>query len=522
MTTPADIDLFSDDPKAIQRQLGRRAAEFARTGKVLEPGELLKLYEHRHQLKPTKGEAKLILASMLREEQTGLRTRRNELGWFWFRHYTTRQFSDLLGELALCQHEGVKAPAYKLLQYISVQKASNVFLKVVIADPDASKKDIEAAKAIKSIQDLATFQSVKSLPKMRQIAKNTSLVDWVRFGTVESIGQLKQQEDLPLLRALTADVSSGVRRAAIQALAVYQNPDDASVVRKLTHDRDQYVRYAAIEIIGRYGQPEDRDWLRSVIQNKDHQHRAVAVNSIAEFKDPRDLPLYRKLARDGEYCVRRNAVVALGKFQDPADVALLKKLALRSGGMSIDTLLTYPAKMIAESIWELAMGKDDLLRSNLAHALGDWHHPDAPKILRRLTRAVEFNVRAAAAAALGAHGQAQDLPRLRHMSLWDTEMVRREAVWAVTKFSKREDIAFLKERLHDEAPAVRAVVAIALTRLLKRGDLERFVKGNQWLRFEALVEFDFALYAPDWLAKAMPRLADADIGNDLQMMRFAA
>ena len=123
--------------------------------------------------------------------------------------------------------------------------------------------------------------------------------------------------------------------------------------------------------------------------------------------------------------------------------------------------------------------------------------------IRRLAQAKEFDVRAAAAASLGAQGQAQDLPRLRHMSQWDTETVRREAVWAVAKFGKREDIAFLKERLHDEAPAVRTVTAMALTQLLKRADLERFLKRNQWLRFEALVEFDFALYAPGWLAKAM-------------------
>ena len=516
MAAPVDTDLLSDDLKTVQRQPGRRATEFARTGSVLQPGELLKLYEHRHQIKPTKAEAKLILASMLYAEESGISSRRNELGWFWFRQYTTQQLGDLLAELAQCQLAAVNTPAGKLLKIISVKKASAVLLKQVLADPNASKKDVEA---IRAIQDLATFQSVKSLPKLREIAKDTSLVDWARFGTVIEIGRYKQQEDSPLLRALTADASSRVRKAAVEALAGYRHPDDATVVRKLTRDPDQYVRYAAIEIIGRYGQPEDRDWLRSVIQNRKHLHRAVAVNSLAEFKYREDLPLFRKLTSDAEYGVRRNAIAALGKFQDPADVALLKKLALRTGGMAIETLLTYPAKMVASAVRELAMGKDDLLRSNLAQSLGNWHHPDAPKILRRLTRAVEFNVRAAAAASLGAQGQAQDLPRLRHMSLWDTEMVRREAVAAVAKFGKREDIAFLKERLHDEAPAVRTVAAMALTRLMKRADLERFLKGNQWLRFEALVEFDFALYAPDWLVKAMPRIGDADIGSELRMMR---
>ena len=528
MTTLVDFDLFLDDPKAIQRKLGRRAAEFTRTGKVLEASELLKLYEHRHQLKPSKAEAKLILASMLFKEvptaahyttEPGLRTRRNELGWFWFRQYTTRQLADLLYDLAECKHKEVNTPAGKLLRIISAKKASAAFLKLVLADPKASKKDAEAAKVINDVHKLAPLQSVKSLPKLRQIAKDTSLADWLRFGTVEAIGRLKQPEDLPLLRSLTTDATPRIRRAAVEALVGYKHPDDAAVIRELTRDRDENVRWVAIEFIGCYGQPEDRDWLRNVILNRKYPHRALAVNSLAQFKDPRDLPLFRKLTSDREYGVQLNAVDALGMFQDPADVALLKKRSLLSNAIPIDTLMTYPAKLIVGAVRELAKGKDNLLRSNLACRLGDWHHPEAPKILRRLTRAVEFDIRATAVVALGAHGQAQDLPRLRHMSQWDTEMVRREAVWAVAKFRKREDIPFLKEGLHDEAPAVRTVAAMALTRLLNRADLERFLKQNHWLRFEPLVEFDFALYAPGWLVKSKPRIGDDEIGMELQMMR---
>ena len=528
MATPVNTDLFWADLIAIQRQLGRRAAGFMRTGKVLAPHELTQLYKHRHQIRPTKAEAKLILASMLiMEEPTaadsttkqGLRTRRSALGWFWFRRFTARQHSDLLADLSKCRHTAVNAPASELLKIISIKKASDALLKSVHADPAASKEDIAAIKAIYDLQRPAPFQPVKSLPKLRQIAQNTALADWLRTRIVIEIGRFQQQEDLPLLRNLTADASPCIRKAAVEALVGYHHPDDVVLVRKLTRDQDQYVRFGAIGVIGRYGQPEDRSWLRHISLNRRHPHRVVAVNSLAAFKDPKDLPLYRKLACDSDHCVRQAAIAALGKHQDPVDVALLKKLAIRFGGTAIETLLTYPAKMITGAVRDLAREKDSHLRFNLAQCLGDWHHPEAAKILRRLTHAVEFDVRAAAAAALGAQGQAQDLPRLRHMCHWDTETVRREAVWAVAKYGKRVDIAFLKERLQDEAPAVRTVAAMALTRLLKHAELKRVLKQDPWLRFEPLVEFDFALYAPSWLRKAKPRIGDNDIGSELQMMR---
>ena len=528
MATPVDVDLFSDDLKAIQRLLGRRAAGFIRTGKVLAPHELMQLYEHRHQIRPTKTEAKLILASMLFNEVSTdavsttkpvLRTRRSELGWFYFRRFTARQLSDLLVDLAQCPHEAVNTPASGLLKIISIKKASAALLKLVRADPAASKEDVEAIRVINDLQKLAPFQSVKSLPKFRLTAKDTKLADWLRSRIMVEIGRLQQQEDLPLLRNLTADASPCIRKVAVEALVAYLHPDDAALVRKLARDRDQSVRYAAIGSIGRYGQPEDRSWLRDIIQDRNHQHRVLAINSLAAFSDPRDLPLFRKLVGDGDRCVRQEAIAALGKHHDPLDVALLKKLAIRFGGTAIQTLLTYPAKMITGAVRDLAREKDSHLRFNLAQCLGDWHHPEAAKILRPLTHAAEFDVRAAAAAALGAQGHAQDLPRLRHMCHWDTETVRREAAWAVGKYGKRADVAFLKERLQDEAPAVRTVAAMALTRLLKHAELESVLKQDPWLRFEPLVEFDFALYAPSWMKKAKPRIGDNDIGSELQMMR---
>jgi len=383
--------------KAARQHLARRAAN----GKLLESGDLRELYRHRDLIEPNKAEAKLILASMLREEYAGLRSSRLELGWFWFRHYKQKHLSALLRELT----------------------------------------------------------------------------------------------------------KGGSRSASLAAIS-------------LTHGLNKKARANAELATVNKERWEDPSWLRKLVLDKKYQCRSEAVRTLAEFKDPTDLPLFRKLTGDAAVGVFWKATDALGKFQHPADVKLLKKLACQLSPGAMDALLSYPAKVVARAIRELAREQDPGVVFNLAQGLGDWHHPDAPKILRRLARAKDHNVRASAAAGLGAQGNAQDLPLLLRMSCRDTESVRREAVWAVAKFRRTEDLAFLKERTEDEAASVRQVAAMALTRIMKRADLEHWLKqSHERMRWETLVEFDFALYAPRWLVKSNPRAGDVEIGMALGMMR---
>ncbi len=95
----------------------------------------------------------------------------------------------------------------------------------------------------------------------------------------------------------------------------------------------------------------------------------------------------------------------------------------------------------------------------------------------------------------------------------------KEAVWGVARFGNPEDLAFVKESMKDESPGVLTLTAMALTWLMRRADLERWLeKPGKFLRTVAWVEFDFALYAPRWLAKTYPRIGDANIGIEPQIL----
>ena len=510
---------MSDDPEVLCRGLARRAVELQHTGRVLEGDELMTIYQQRHRLKPSQPDLRLILASMLQPEScyggtsqpAEVPMRKQELGWFWFRHFSRRQLTRLLLDLARCRHLSVRRSAMRLLAHVRTKEAFAALLDFV--------KDRDAEFADAAVRALGRFPPVKTLPHLRRMANDNSLATKLRATALWALGRFKRAEDRLLLRGLAADPSWNIRRVVVGALSAYRHPEDAAIVRKLTRDRDETVRSSTIRFIGRGGQPEDRHWLRQLVLDLTHEDRAGAVEALATFKHPDDLPLIRKLTRDEDCGVRWSAAAALGKFQHPADVKLLKRMARRQTAGPLDGLLAYPAKMVAAAFRELATDKEDCLRINLAIRLAEWRHPDAPRILRRLVGADDCQLRAAAVASLAAHGQAQDLPLLRGKSRFDTEMVRKEAVWGVARFGKPEDLAFVKESMKDESPGVVALTAMALTRLMRRADLERWLeKHGQYFRIVAWVEFDFGLYAPRWLAKTYPRIGDANIGIEPQIL----
>ena len=271
--------------------------------------------------------------------------------------------------------------------------------------------------------------------------------------------------------------------------------------------------------------PEDREGLRRILErastSTSGRLRADAVRKLATFRNSEDLPLIRKLAREDQYSVRWAVAEALGNLRRPDDVPLLKKLARKmSEGPALASLMGFRGNVAAAAIRELSQDKDGCLRGNLAVQLHEWQHKDAATVLRRLAVDKEPWPRCAAASSLGALRLAKDLPLLRRMTRDEDSFVRREAVWAVGLYCQPKDIALMQASTGDEAREVRMVAAMALTRIMARGALVRWMDENiDRVSFEVLRELDFALYAPGWLKRAEPRAGDNDIRLELGMCR---
>jgi hypothetical protein len=248
--------------------------------------------------------------------------------------------------------------------------------------------------------------------------------------------------------------------------------------------------------------------------------RVDTIRSLAAHKNKEDLPLLRQLAAEGCFPVGLALRPALELFRKPKDVELLIRLGRINVVYAIDALINCPGQGAVAAIRKLARQGNDCVRANLASRLGDWRNPAAPHLLRRWARHWDECVRAGAASSLGALRRPEDLPLLRRMCQDSSADVRLEAVWAVGLYRREEDIPLLKRMAADQSPKVRTVAAMALTRLMRRTELERWLDlEDHRLSFEVLREVDFAIYAPNWVKKSQPRVGDDLIRIDLGMCR---
>lgn len=273
-------------------------------------------------------------------------------------------------------------------------------------------------------------------------------------------------------------------------------------------------------------------WQARPLENRAKLHRKLAgdfaslddrldaIRSLASHKNKQDMPLLRQLAAEVSLPVGLALGPALTLFQSPTDVDLLFQLGKINVVPALEALVKLPCQRALAAIRNLLRLDNLCVRTNLANWLDQWRNPAAPRFLRRLARDKDEYVRAAAASSLGVMRHPEDLPLLRRMSRESSKVVRLEAVWAVGLYGRPDDIALLRSRTVDLSPKVSTVATMALTRLMPRAELERWLyQDGSRMSFEVLRELDFAIYAPAWVKKAHPRIGDDILGFDLGMCK---
>jgi hypothetical protein len=249
--------------------------------------------------------------------------------------------------------------------------------------------------------------------------------------------------------------------------------------------------------------------------------RLDTIRSLAACKNKADLPLFRQLAAERSFPVGLALHPALELFRKPNDVELLFQLGRINVTYALDALAKCPGQAAVAAIHKLARQGNDYVRANLAGRLYLCRNPIAPRLLRRLARDRHYWVRRSVAQSLGALCRPEDLPLLRRLCQDSNADVRLEAVWAVGLYRRKEDIPLLMRMATDQCDMMRTVAAMALTRVMRRTELERWLEQeDRRLSLEVLREVDFALYAPKWSRKSHSRLDDQDIRYELGVAWF--
>jgi hypothetical protein len=251
--------------------------------------------------------------------------------------------------------------------------------------------------------------------------------------------------------------------------------------------------------------------------------RLDTIQRLAACKNKADLPLFRQLAAEGSFPIGLALGPALELFRKPDDVELLFQLGRIHVCYALDALVKCPGRAAVAAIHKLARQGDVCVRANPAGGLYRWRNPAAPRLLRRLARDQDHCVRRSVAQSLGALRRPADLPLLRRLCQDTSDSVRLEAVWAVGLYRCEEDVPLLKRMAADHYPCMRTVAAMALTRVMRRTEMERWLElEDRRLSFEVLREVDFALYAPKWARKTQSRVDDQDIRFELGVAWFGA
>jgi hypothetical protein len=175
----------------------------------------------------------------------------------------------------------------------------------------------------------------------------------------------------------------------------------------------------------------------------------------------------------------------------------------------MDSLLRLPPDSVINTFRDFSKHASYSVRCGLASALGDWRHPESRILLHNLIEDRDSFVRAMAASSLGALKDLSDLPLLQKMTTDKDARVRMEAVWAIGQYGKTAELDVLKTRLNDEAAEVRMLAGRALAQNAPRLELQKWFNATSSnLKFEALKEIDYLLYAPRWLRDAEKRARD--------------
>lgn len=296
----------------------------------------------------------------------------------------------------------------------------------------------------------------------------------------------------PLLAAL-GSVPADARPAVVQLLGRVHAARAVPTLRDLLDAKDPHLRLAAVEAIGTIGDPRGANALLPLLSDRDPRTRFEAAEALAGAStgatvqallglltspQPRDrhavlLALAGALAHLRSHGtvpadLEARVVAAVGPILHGPDLPLAAR--------AVDTLGRWAAPEAGRLLASVVQSGPPALRRQALRTLGEVEGHRPLELLRRtVDSASDPAARAAAAAALGEHGTAGDVPRLLKAI--------REGRWPVPAAA-----AFALERIVRRGRAGKALDPKALCDLAAH-TVDPYVRANVAATFAALGGF---------------------------------
>ena len=477
---------------AAQKLLCRKMTAYRRTGRLLTPPELLRLYRHRHRVKPRQSELPLFLSSMLREEKHRMERSRRQLGWYFLRDLSAADLFRLLRDVSVNSDPRVRVPAMEAIGYFKTNAAFRVLAKAT--------HDLDATVAAIAVKALGRFGR-KALPLLRRIAVNAKLAREPRREAIYALAEIALPAAWPFLLRLGNDPA--VAWPVLHVVGKHPEPKHAFLPRQLTQSTDKYLRFKAWIVLRALKLPEDRDRMLAAAKDKNRPERDFAAQALAELAVAADAPLFERWARDPDWRMRQAAATYFGNTKQPTSVPLLKRLVLRGGLARHDAsraLCRLSRKHAWSVVLELIENSHSDIRSITLRALVEAGWPEAKALLERFAGDAYPKEHFTVASAMAASDRPVNLPLIRRLAVGGDPNVAEPAARGLAKHGKPKDLPLFRRLMRDPDPVAQFWAARGFSRLATSAQIEKTLADD--LPFDATATLDQARYRPRWWSDA--------------------
>ena len=308
-----------------------------------------------------------------------------------------------------------------------------------------------------AVEKLADHPSTESLPLLLPLLEDAH--GEVRKAAARGLGRSRDSRALPYLLQVLEDPATEVRISAIIALREIGDIDASENLIRALKDKDPGVRAQAAKTLERFG------WTP-----RNEEERALRDTALGHFVHAAQaglpiLDVLKKTLSEGTPTNKRSAVEALGNMGGeeviPALLTALQDADCTVRVAALEVLKDIPDTRALQPVIISLKHSDPAVRAAAAAAVGAHGSAGVPALLKSLKDG-HWSVRRAVVEALGRSRDGELVPALLPLLKDSDHDVRESVCEALSRIRQRAAITELVVALTDSQTSVRQSAASAL------------------------------------------------------------
>jgi HEAT repeat protein len=278
---------------------------------------------------------------------------------------------------------------------------------------------------------------------------------FVRFWTIDSLGKLGGEQEVPIVRAALNDKDDYVRINAAKALHQLGRQDSSQALIDTLHMTPSTISTASEE-----EHKGRRQWKLKVF----------AIECLGEIRLLAAIPHITALLREPHWPVRASSAWALGMIGDKSAIPAIKPLLRDKRKLVCISAAEAVAKLGDESATALLrsalIDEDKSIKYKAAESLAKLGYRTGVNLLADALKDSDIQIRNTAVTALGKLGDVSVVKPLTEMLEDENWQLRADAAVALGRIGEEVALAPVRKLLEDSVRNVRVSAAVAVLMML--------------------------------------------------------